>query len=187
MANQLPSDNDLFSQIKSGDQTAFRQLFDRYYQVLLAIAINLLKDAGTAKDMVQEVFLKIWRKRASLEVPRSTEAYLKRSVINRSLDYLKTRKSTLDISEQHRLASKGPVAQELLEATDLQAIIDQALADLPEACRTIFIMKRMEGRRVKEIAQLLDISPKTVENQITKALKFLQARVRPYLDQQQSS
>ena len=187
MASSTPSDNDLFRRIKSGDQTAFRQLFDRYYQILLAIAINLLKDANTAKDMVQEVFLKLWRNRTSLDVPRNTEAYLKRSIINRSLDFLKTRKNTVDISEQHRLASKTPAAQELLEATDLQTIIDRALAELPDACRTIFVMKRIEGRSLKEIAQLLDISPKTVENQITKALKILQARVRPYLDQKRPS
>lgn len=182
MAQQPLTDKDLFGRLKTDDATAFRRLFDRYYQILLAIAINLVKDAATAKDMVQEVFLRVWNKRSSLEVPRNTEAYLKRAVINRCLDHIKARKPLVDISDQYSLSTKAPAAQELLEADELERVINKALAELPEACRTIFIMKRMEGRSLKEIAALLDISPKTVENQITKALKFLQASVRPFID-----
>jgi len=182
MQNQSPSDLSLFQRIQQGDERAFRLLFDRYFQLLVGVAFNFLKDLNTAKDIVQEVFLNIWRKRESLSAPSNLGAYLKRATINRSINYIKSRKSTVDVTEQFSLQSKAPDANQVLEASDLEQVIQQALASLPERCRMVFVMKRIEGKSLKEIAEALDISPKTAENQITKALKILKEAVKPHVD-----
>lgn len=176
------SDQELFAELRKGNRLAFRALFDRYYQRLLSIAMSILRDGHLAKDVVQEVFLTIWRKHETLEPPRMPEAYLKRSVVNRCYNQIRMQRPQEDVSTQFQLSSKEAGAQDRLEADDLQQVIDAALADLPERCRLVFVMKRMEGRSLKEIAETLDISPKTVENQMTKALRVLKAAVLPYLE-----
>ena len=172
---------ELIDLIRKGDQSAFRELFDRFYQLLLAVAINLLGDLNQAKDVVQEVFINIWNKRESINIHSAVEPFLKRSVINRSLNRIKARKHTVpeDTLASTPYQDRG---HQKLEAQDLENIIQSALNSLPERCRTIFILKRIEGMTLKEIAQQLDISTKTVENQITKALKVLKEAVQPYLE-----
>ena len=86
------TDEKLFGQIKQGDEGAFRLLFNRYYQVLLAIAINLVKDINSAKDAVQEVFFQIWKRRDVVQIPDKVEAYLKRATINRTLNLIQSKK-----------------------------------------------------------------------------------------------
>jgi len=173
----------LIEQIKMGDQTAFKRLFDRFYKIMLAIAINILKDIELSKDVVQEVFFQIWKKRESLTIHSTLEGYLKRATVNRCLNVIKARKrfDSPDALEQKQ--SSAPSAQEGLEATDLQKVIQSAMDALPEKCRVVFIMRRHEGMPVKEIAEKLGISPKTVENQITKALKILKETVKTFREQ----
>lgn len=178
------TDEKLFKQIKQGDERAFRRLFNRYYQVLLAIAINLIKDINGAKDTVQEVFFQIWKRRDVLEIPDKVEAYLKRSTINRALNLIQSKKRMVPLAPDFDASGKNAGAQEQLEAEEMNLVIQQALASLPERCRTVFVMKRIEGLSLKEIAERLDISPKTVENQITKALKVLKEAVKPYVEKE---
>lgn len=177
-------DKNLFQKMQQGDEQAFRAIFDRFYQRLLAIAINLMHDLHTAKDVVQEVFLQIWRTRANITTPNNVEAYLKRAVINRSLNMLKAKKRYTGLPVEHDQPSSQPSATDQLVGQELQAVIQTALASLPERCRLVYVMKRMEGKSLKEIAATLDISPKTAENQITKALKVLKEAVKPYMDKQ---
>jgi len=167
------SDQELLSQIQQDDQTAFRKLFDRHYRTLLGTAINILKEVDTGKDVVQEVFFQVWKKRTTLDVHSNLAAYLKRAVINRCLNVIKQRKST--VNEEWLLESPATLASALdnLAHQDLKTAMEKALEILPERCRLIFVMKRLEGMSQKEIAKELGISTKTVENQITKALKVL--------------
>jgi len=180
MSKDNPTDHQLIDQIKSGDKKAFRRLFDRYYKLLLAIAINILKDINVAKDAVQEVFLQIWQKRTTLKINSVVEAYLKRAVINRSLNQVKARKTFVEADSLKEMQNKSPNADAHLEAEDLDKVIKKTLDSLPERCRLIFVLRRMEGLSLKEIASKLDISPKTVENQLTKALKVLKAAALPF-------
>ncbi len=176
------TDEQLLQQIKQGDKLAFRQLFDRHYKVLLGTAVNMLKDVNAAKDVTQEVFLQVWQKRETLQIHSNPLAYLKRSVINRSLNHIKSRKAFVEDTVLQNKASQQVEANENLAAQDVEKAMQAALKTLPERCRVIFVMRRLEGMSLKEIAQQLDISPKTVENQITKALKVLQKAVRPFLE-----
>lgn len=171
---------ELMDGIKQGQQAAFRELFDRFYRLLLGVAINILGDFNLAKDVVQEVFINIWNKRDTLEIKSAVEPFLKRSVINRSLNQIKARKETVDETILYNTPAQEATDANL-ELDDLKKVIEEALVQLPERCRLIFILKRIEGLSHKEIAEQLEISPKTVENQMTKALKALKGAIKPYL------
>lgn len=180
MPEKHPDDTDLINRIKQDDQTAFRAIFDRYYKLLLAVAINFLKDINAAKDIVQEVFFQVWKKRQTININTSVEAYLKRAVINRSLNLIKYQKRLTGDENLAVKANDSPSALEELQAEELQDALQKALDGLPERCRLIFVMRRMEGLSHKEIAEKLEISPKTIENQMTKALKVLKEAVHAH-------
>lgn len=179
MENQ-PTDGSLFNKIRNNDSEAFRMLFERYYQKLLAIAINIVHDLALAKDIVQEVFFQIWAKRHSLSQPKQPEAYLKRATINRAINKIKARKRITNLQAAPEKESSSSHPGNIIEASELDQLIQKTLAELPERCRLIFIMKRIEGQSLKEIAATLDISTKTAENQITKALKALKNALKSY-------
>lgn len=181
MSEQNQRDFALLEQIRLGDQQAFRQLFDHYYKQLVVKAVYLLKDPNAAKDAAQEVFFQLWKNRSKMKIQDSVAGYLKRAVTNRSLNQIKSRKPFVEEEQIKLNVSKAASAQEELEAEDLQTAIQSGLDALPERCRAIFVLRRIEGHSLKEIAEKLEISPKTVENQITKALKVLKEYVAPIL------
>lgn len=181
MSAEPTQDKKLLARLREGDQSAFRILFDRYYQFLLAIAINLLKDVNLAKDVVQEVFFQIWKKREVLSIQVTLQAYLKRAVINRSINQIRARKSNLSDDHLESIQSKEPSPSDDLEAQHLDTVLKKAMDSLPERCRLIFVMRRLENMSHKDIAEKLDISTKTVENQITKALKILKIAIQPHV------
>ncbi len=175
------TDQELLQRIKQGDNQAFKLLFNRHYKMMIGTAVNMMKDLDAAKDLVQEVFFQLWKKKDKLEIRTNVPAYLKRAVINRALNQIKANKRfTSDESLVHH-TSALPSALDQLEAQKLEEIIQATLDQLPERCRLIFVMKRMEGLSLKEIAEKLDISPKTAENQITKALKVLKEATRSFI------
>lgn len=186
MQDSNPTDDQLIVRIKRNDKKAFQILFERYFKVLLASAVNMLKDIDAAKDVTQDVFLKLWNKRATLNIPSPPIAYLKRAVINQALNQIKSKKRFVADDELISKQSEETTAIETLKAQDLSAVMKKALDTLPEGCRTIFVMRRLEGMRVKEIAEQLAISPKTVENQLTKALKVLKNAIQPYVKENSS-
>ena len=183
MNDQKQVDKHLVEAVKKGDKSAFRKIFDKYYQILLATAINLLGDVNAAKDAVQEVFFELWKKREQINIHSSLEAFLKRSVINRSINIINKRKRIASIDNISEAKNQGPTADQLVEAKDLQKVINKAMEKLPDKCRLVFTMRRLENLPVKVIAEKLDISTKTVENQITKALKIMKNELQPYIQQ----
>lgn len=174
------SDLELVEAIKADDQKAFRALFDRYYKYLLVTAYAYVKDDNTIRDLTQDVFFEIWKKRNSLNI-RNVKAYLRRSVINKALNHIKAQRMNFEDSNEAFDVPDRARVQEELEASQLQKVINETIESLPDRCRVIFVMRRMEGLSLKEIATKLDISPKTVENQLTKAIKVLRAAVEPYV------
>lgn len=172
----------MFLKMKSGDKAAYRALFDRYYKYLVVTANNILGDSETARDLSQDVFFELWRRREEIEVQSSLKYYLRRSVVNKTLNHIKSRR--LDFTEPERLPerpSDSIDAQAQLEVSDLEQVIHQAIAALPERCRVIFTLCRLENLSHKEIAEQLNISTKTIENQMTRALASLRETVGPYV------
>jgi len=169
-------------QLKLGKQDALQSIFKQYYKYLLVTACNITNDQIIAKDLVQDVFFEIWKKREQLSIESSLKAYLRKAVANRSLNFLKTQKR-FNWGDDHFDAQtpSGEIsAQKQLEANDLQQLINQTIDLLPPKCKAIFTLSRFEKFSHKEIAAQLDISTKTIENQITKALKLIRAAVEQY-------
>ncbi|QHL89333.1 RNA polymerase sigma-70 factor [Nibribacter ruber] len=155
------------------------KLFKEYYGLLCRTALRFTKDTEAAEDLVQEVFCKIWQNREVLEVTTSYKAYLVRSVTNQSLNYLEKQKRLVltEDTSPFEEAFSANTTMDLLEGAEMETKVQQALAALPPQCRLIFEMSRFEELTYKEIAETLEISPKTVENQMGKALRILRERL----------
>jgi RNA polymerase sigma-70 factor (ECF subfamily) len=153
-------------------------LFDKLYVPLCQFALKFVNDREVAEDIVQDNFVYLWENWQRLSKIDSIKAYMFAAVKNKSLSYLQNKynKFTLHQIEDYQdsmIDNQHPTALEILECQDLEANLEKALNLLPEKCRIIFTMKRFGGKSNKEIATDLDISIKTVEAQMTIAIKKL--------------
>jgi RNA polymerase sigma-70 factor (ECF subfamily) len=166
----------LLQRIKKGDNAAFRELFDAYYKYLTVTAYRYLHESEKAKDIAQDAFVELWNRRETLTITSGVKAYLRQAVVNKCLNYIK-REKRLDFSENAMLPETPTTAgaTENLEYEDTRKTIQDAIDGLPERCRIIFCMSRFDEKSHKEIAAELNISTKTIENQITRALKTLRS------------
>jgi RNA polymerase sigma-70 factor, ECF subfamily len=179
----LASETSLLEAIRKGDETAFEMIFKEYYQALCRYANSFLNDREEAEEVVQASFLGFWEKREALFVNTSLKAYLYQSIRNRCLNVIKHSK----VKQQHaqheaymRVDHAESTFDEIL-SNELENRIYVALQALPEQCRLVFKLSRFEELKYQEIADQLNISVKTVENQIGKALKIMREQLRDYL------
>lgn len=171
-----PTEQMLLAALNQGDEAALRQIFDRYYHALLGNVYRIIPDEDTCQDLVQEVFVELWRKRAELDIHTSLQAYLRRAAVNRALNYLKIqRRVQLQENDDWTISPDTSQAdiRQLEKQESLEAALHRAIDLLPEKCRLVFSLSRFEQMSHREIAAQLDISVKTIENQITKAMKLL--------------
>lgn len=166
----------------SDGERAIDLIFRQHYTYITKVILRVIPDKGVAEDIAQEVFYELWRKRDKIKITTSLKAYLRRAAVNRSLNYIRDRKIVFaDEAQAPHQESKITSINEQLEAEELEVIIHQAIENLPERCRVIFNLSRFENKSYQEIADALQISPKTVENQIGKALKLLRAAINPFV------
>jgi len=169
---------ELVRAIVLSDKTAFRALCEIYYDPLFRFLWRKTHDEETAKDLVQELFLNIWNLRANLDATQSIKAYLYRSANNLAINHLKKKllrqAGRVDASAAERIAGTD-------ENRDFQEYVEEVLQDLPEAQRLVFTLNKFEGLKYREIAAMLEISVKTVESRMSKALKALRETLRPLL------
>ena len=165
------------------DEAAFEQVFKTHYKNLHAYAFTVLKDEVAAEEMVQQVFFKLWERSDRLTISGSVAAYLYRAVHNESLNYLKHLKvkSSHQLHVAYSMKNKSEQEQPKLMGKELENKFREALNELPEQCRTVFQLSRFEEMKYKEIADKLDISVKTVENHMGKALKLLRTKLVDFL------
>lgn len=164
-----------------GNETAFEAVFRQHYAVLCNYAYTFLRDRDEAEEIVQSVFLAFWEKRLSLEIHTSIKAYLFSMVRNASLNSLIRKKMQEKYAQQKLQNSDSSESIQPVESEELAQRIAAALQKLPEQCRVIFTMSRFEELKYAEIAAELNLSVKTVENQIGKALKIMREQLREYL------
>lgn len=166
------------------DEERFNAIFVEWYVPLCRYSLKLLNDKVVAEDVVQESFAYLWANWSRLAQIDSLKSYLFKSVKNGSLNYLKTKffnnKDPFPCEFNEKISDRQPSAQELMEVNDLEVLLEKALQDLPARCRTIFVLKRFDDKSNKEIAELLHISVKTVEAQMTIALARLRSSVIKY-------
>jgi len=173
----------IVNQLRLGDKKAFESLFFGYYPKLSVFARKYVTDLDTAKEIVQNYFVDLYEKREQLDIQTSLNNYLYSSVRNRCLNYLHQQKLHSDHKEQLKLfieESENDLFQKI-EATELEYKIWEEVSGLPEQCKIIFKLSRKEGLKNKEIATRLEISIRTVETQISKALKVLRKNLKQYL------
>ncbi len=171
--------DELFDQIKTGDQKSFELLFSIYFARLNDFAKNVVKDDAISQDIVQDVFVKVWENKAEIE-SLNLEAYLFRLVRNRCIDYIKHLKVVSNRMQEIQISSKyeelyridfiGNEPYILIEQ-ELKAKIEDTIRSLPDRCREVFILSRMDGLKNREIANKLNINIKNVERHLSRALQ----------------
>jgi len=172
----------LFSRLAAGDEGAFDTIFRTWYAPLVRVATYLLHDPGIAEEVVQDVLLEVWRRRETLALEQEPRRYLMRATRNRALNHVRhqqvaARAAARDTPEESHAAA----APALLDAAELEVAIAQAVATLPPRCREVFELSRRHHMSYAQIADALDIAPKTVENQMGKALRILRGALAAWL------
>ncbi|WP_109829342.1 RNA polymerase sigma-70 factor [Reichenbachiella versicolor] len=160
----------------------FEKVFKEYYSPLTNFAYQYLRDHEEAEEIVQETFSKVWSKKSDLEIKTNIKSYLFGAVRNACLNNLKHQKIIRE-HENYEMHRDHSDSTDFMELDDLQKQIDSALEELPEKCRQIFIMSRYEEKKYREIADELKISVKTVETQMSRALKVMRKALQQYVPQ----
>ena len=164
--------------LKSGDESAFTELIIKYNRRLFAYAISLSGDYSLAKDIVQDVFLKTYEYRKRLNPEFSIEGFLYRSVYNQFINVYHKNKSLLKVHDEYvRFLNQIIDESKDSEFDKLIKIVNESINNLPKRCKEIFVLSKKEGYTNLEISEILNISIKTVEAQITIAFKSIRLQV----------
>lgn len=169
----------LLAQLRRTDEAAWLEtLFREFYAPLGQVVYRIVPDRTAVEDLLQDVFLRLWQGRKELPDLQSHRAYLTRAALNAALRHAerKQRQVPWDAAPPSATAQAQPAAAlEALHQADAEAAVTAALGRLPPQCRVIFELSRYEELSYQQIAEALAISPKTVENQMGKALRMLRA------------
>lgn len=176
-------EKDLIARLREGDQTAFELLFHFYYPGLVLFSAQFTADRSEAEEIVQDFFVKFWQKHQQISLTDSLKAYFFLSVKNGSLNFLKHKKVEEKYIQKMMTLADNHLAYDpdLYIDSELQVKLKNAIELLPEKCREIFIMSRIKGLKNEEIADQLSLSKRTVETQISKALKVLRHELKDYV------
>lgn len=175
--------NHFSQELQRGNKQLFNQLFTDYYVNLCRFAYTYVKDNDISEEIVQEVFIALWEQRAAFSINTSVRSFLYTSVKNRSLNHIRNSKTRIRHEDEFAKEQDSKVSHiiNFCEQEELSHLIDTAISELPDQCRTIFEMSRNQNLTHSQIAQQLNISQKTVENQMGIALKKLRTKLSPYL------
>lgn len=173
---------DWLIQVRQGDRRALQAIFDQQYEAVCKAIFRFVQDPGLTEDLAQEVFVRFWEKRESIKIDSNLGAYLRRMAVNEALGYMR-KKSRYQADELpvHLPGKQAAAADEEMETKELSKRISEAIAVLPPRCRMVFQLSRFEELTYREIAEKLEISIKTVENQMGKALKIMRENLSDYL------
>ena len=171
----------LLTKVSNGDEKAFRKLYDAYFNRLSVYVFKFNKCEETTAEIVQDIFLKLWTNRSSINEIDSFQSYLFRSARNRSIDCLRklARESNLIKLVSIQLEEERNNIEEKLDIIDLQLLITKALQSLSDQKKQIFKLSKLEGLSHDEISEMMQLSKSTVKNHLSETLKHL----RKYLSQ----
>lgn len=180
----------ILQKIAKGDVHAFEMFYKKYHYRLFAYARKYIADEEVVRDLLQEFFIDFWENRNKLDIHSTPEGYLFRCVHNRCIDYLRkntVRNDFVDLADlrlnevkgQYYLNETGPLNTVFSE--DIETIAQKVIDELPEQCRRVFLMSRKEGISTREIAEVMDLSPRTVESHVYRVLKILKTNLSDYL------
>ncbi|ADY53710.1 RNA polymerase, sigma-24 subunit, ECF subfamily [Pseudopedobacter saltans DSM 12145] len=172
------SDEKIIESLKNGDDHALTLLFKKYWTSLFVVAHNVFKDKEACEDILQEVFLTIWEKRNELQIKTSLKAYLYACVKYEVYRQLKKSYSKQRIDDDLINSLEESATANNIEYKQLVETVSFAVDNLPPKCREVYQLSRQESLTHKAIASKMNISTKTVENHITKALKHLKLNIQ---------
>jgi RNA polymerase sigma-70 factor, ECF subfamily len=172
----------LFVRLATGDEAAYATLFRLWYAPLVRVATYVTHDTMVAEELVQDVWLEVWRRRESLTLDLEPRRYLTRATRNRALNHVRKQsvaaKAAL-LDDADELSPATAPAQ--VDAKDLERALAAAVEQLPPRCRAVFELSRRHYMSHAQVADALDIAPKTVENQLGKAMKILRVALAAWL------
>ncbi|HEY4061039.1 MAG TPA: RNA polymerase sigma-70 factor [Puia sp.] len=177
------TDEELIQRISRDDEQAFRLLYERYWDKMLAHAYWKLGSGGEAEEIVQDAFVGLWRRRASLQLKHSFYTYISAVVKYEILRRLASRKAKTEFEKKavHLYREEDNSTLQWLNYEDLREQIELTIQSLPEKCRLVFRLSRQEGLTERQIAETLQISPKTVEAHKARALRTLRTTLAQFL------
>ena len=168
--------------MKAGDRESFNQVFRRYYSPMVRFCIRYVADSDIASEIVQDLFVKLWSNREKISFNTSFESYMLTSVRNSAITYINKERAH---NEAHLRVfseeSDNTDPSETLQSNNLEESYRQILKNMPEKRREVFLASRYDGLKYAEIAEKLGISQKTVEAQMSAAIKQLKDGLKPYL------
>jgi len=166
------NDKDLFLAVKNDSYVAFSQLFERFYRRLCLFVFRHTEDEDASQDVVQELFIKLWTNRHQIIIHDTVSAYLFRAARNASLNYLRSQKN-----KQHALEGMQPpeiqTDSEDVEFENFLIQLRECVDQLPERSRQVFVMNRFQELKLADISEKLNVSVKTIKNQLWKSLQYL--------------
>lgn len=166
--------------VSTASYQQFQKIFELHYNALCNYAYSFIKDVSSCEDIVQEVFVKIWEKKKDIITSDAVRFYLFTAVRNNCLTYLQREKRAgiVELNDLNMMDENVTMPGEVKTEVDYASQLKVAMDQLPQKCREVFELSRISKQSYKEIADTLDISVKTVENQIGKALKILRAHLQ---------
>lgn len=184
------TDNNVIEYLKKGNESAFRYIFDKYYDYLCLIADSYLRDRFLSETIIGEIIYNLWEIKESVDIKYSLRSYLVRSVKNRCINYLQQEYVQREVSinqyedraaieELYFIESKHPL-ENLLEQ-ELENKINEVISNLPTECRQVFRMSRFDNMKYEEIASTLGISVNTVKYHMKNALMKLRMELKDYV------
>ena len=172
----------LVKNLKNGDQGAYAYLIDSFHQKLCVYAESLSRDVYVAEDIVQNIFLRVWEQRHKLKERYSIKSYLYQSVYNEFINQYRKKNSLMAIENEYIKNLNTILEEDPKDLSKLITLVKQEIQNLPPKCKEIFIMGKQEGLTYTEISEHLNISFRTVENQMSKAFSAIRQKVGDRMD-----
>jgi RNA polymerase sigma-70 factor (family 1) len=178
------TDKQLIISLQRGEAGAFTEIYERYWDKLLVYTMRVVRQQPEAEDIVQELFVSIWRRRDSIDIEHALSTYLYNSVRYLAIRYLEKGSTYSDYLQRLAARMAGEEAnvsgiEAEIFGRELEGQIDQLIRELPEKMQEVFILSRRHHLSYKEIAERLSISEETVKKQVYKSLQFLRSRLGP--------
>jgi len=177
------SDEALFAKIKEDNVFAFNALFTKYYKPLCFYANKIIGKSELAEEVVQELFIRIWENRLTMQIGKSVKSYLYRSVYNRSVNYIRDNKAsgnTIDLDSSCSDHESYYNADNEILLSELETKLFEIIDEFPEKQKNVFLLRRFENLSYKEISQKLNMSEKMVEKYLGKSLAVLREALIEY-------
>ena len=178
MGTDYLNNKTLVEHLKKGNEGAYIFLIDTYHKKLCVYAKSLCRDVYLAEDIVQNVFENVWKKRKGLKEMYSVKSYLYKSVYNEFIDQYRKKNSLLALEKKYNETLKNILEEDNTNELDnLITLVKKEIEELPPKCKTVFVLGKQEGLTYIEIAEHLDISFRTVENQMSKAFTIIRKKI----------